>query len=195
MRWYLDEDGFPKRGLTTKSEMDSLLKNLESIKDWTPSEAEDFDDVFDETLLPLPIQRSNEIKQSQENYATDQTKLNPMSESNEDFQGETKLLDTPVIHYYRLLYSPDLIAQKLKDAADTLAQASLEVPEELKIGPTQPMNIVSEETNCPLGSEQDSKPRSRKRQGSARKEDSSKKQVTDAKKVEAASLKWLPKEK
>ncbi|CAN1240577.1 BTB/POZ domain-containing protein At3g19850 [Linum grandiflorum] len=106
MRWYLDEDGFPKRGLTTKSEMDSLLKNLESIKDWTPSEAEDFDDVFDETLLPLPIQRSNEIKQSQENYATDQTKLNPMSESNEDFQGETKLLDTPVIHYYRLLYSP-----------------------------------------------------------------------------------------
>ncbi|CAN0929146.1 hypothetical protein LINGRAHAP2_LOCUS36895 [Linum grandiflorum] len=89
----------------------------------------------------------------------------------------------------------DLIAQKLKDAADTLAQASLEVPEELKIGPTQPMNIVSEETNCPLGSEQDSKPRSRKRQGSARKEDSSKKQVTDAKKVEAASLKWLPKEK
>ncbi|CAN0906431.1 hypothetical protein LINGRAHAP2_LOCUS24248 [Linum grandiflorum] len=272
MRWYLDEDGFPKRGLTTKSEMDSLLKNLESIKDWTSSEAEDFDDVFDETLLPLPIQRSSEIKQSQENYATDQTKPNPMSESNEDFQGETKLLDTPVIHYYRLLCSPgpqtippqmfdmtpspqgivireptdivnnlddeedfldnsspdtvlfktpdtvmqelsgnhvsldelmaeqcaieaDLIAQKLKDAAHTLAQASLAVPEELKIGPSQPMNTVSEETTCPLGSEQDSKPRSRKRQSAARKEDSSKKQVTDAKKVEAASLKWLPKEK
>ncbi|CAN0913512.1 hypothetical protein LINGRAHAP2_LOCUS27976, partial [Linum grandiflorum] len=86
MRWYLDEDGFPKRGLTTKSELDSLLKNLESIKDWTPSEADDFDNVFDETLLPLPIQRSSEDKQSQEIYATDQTKQNPRSESNEEFK-------------------------------------------------------------------------------------------------------------
>ncbi|CAN0903450.1 hypothetical protein LINGRAHAP2_LOCUS22570, partial [Linum grandiflorum] len=89
----------------------------------------------------------------------------------------------------------DLIAQKLKDTADTLAQASLEVPEELKIGPPQARNTLSAETNCPLGKEQESRTRSRKRQGSARKEESSKKQVTDGNKVEAASLKWLPKEK
>ncbi|CAN0913003.1 hypothetical protein LINGRAPRIM_LOCUS346, partial [Linum grandiflorum] len=70
------------------------------------SEADDFDDVFAKTLLPLPIQRSSEDKQSQEIYAPDQTKQNPRSESNEDFQGETKLLDTLVIQYYRLFYSP-----------------------------------------------------------------------------------------
>ncbi|CAN0873141.1 hypothetical protein LINGRAHAP2_LOCUS10296 [Linum grandiflorum] len=106
MKWYLDEDGFPKRGLTTKSEMDYLLKNLEPIKDSTPLEAKDVYDVFDETLLPRPIQRTREIKQSQKIDATDQIKLNPMFEPNEDFQGEIKLLDTTVVHYCRLTRLP-----------------------------------------------------------------------------------------
>ncbi|CAN0903451.1 hypothetical protein LINGRAHAP2_LOCUS22570, partial [Linum grandiflorum] len=95
MRWYLDEDGFPKRSLITKSELDSLLKKLESTKDQTPAETDDLDDVCDEALLPLPIQRSTEDKQSQEIYVTDQIKKNPRSESNEDFQGEIKFLHTP----------------------------------------------------------------------------------------------------
>ncbi|CAN0876266.1 hypothetical protein LINGRAHAP2_LOCUS11206 [Linum grandiflorum] len=272
MRRYLDEDGFPRRGLTTKSKMDCLLKKLEPIKDSPPLEVEDVDDVFDETFLPLPILRTREIKQSQKIDETEQIKFIPMFEANEEFQGEIKLLDTPVVHHYQLarLSGPptippqlfdmtprhqgivireptdtvnnladeedfldnsspdtvlfkttetvmqelsrnqvssdelmaeqcaieaDLLAQKLKDAADTLAQASLSVPDALKIGPTQPVDEVCVKTDCSQAIEQESKPRSRKRQGSARKEDASKKQVTDAKKVEAASLKWLPKEK
>ncbi|CAN0925008.1 hypothetical protein LINGRAHAP2_LOCUS34513 [Linum grandiflorum] len=195
MRWYLDEDGFPKRGLTTKSEMDYLLKKLEPIKDSPPLEVEDVGDVFDETLLPLPNPRTREIKQSPKIDETEQIKFNPMFEANEEFQGEIKLMDTPVVHHCRLTRLPDLMAQKLKDAADTLAQASLSVPEALKIGTTQPVDEDCVKTDCPQVIEQESKPRSRKRQGSTRKEDPSKKQVTDAKKVEPASLKWLPKEK
>ncbi|CAN0876267.1 hypothetical protein LINGRAHAP2_LOCUS11206 [Linum grandiflorum] len=195
MRRYLDEDGFPRRGLTTKSKMDCLLKKLEPIKDSPPLEVEDVDDVFDETFLPLPILRTREIKQSQKIDETEQIKFIPMFEANEEFQGEIKLLDTPVVHHYQLARLSDLLAQKLKDAADTLAQASLSVPDALKIGPTQPVDEVCVKTDCSQAIEQESKPRSRKRQGSARKEDASKKQVTDAKKVEAASLKWLPKEK
>ncbi|CAN0904999.1 hypothetical protein LINGRAHAP2_LOCUS23416, partial [Linum grandiflorum] len=179
MRWYLDEDGFPKRGLTTKSEMDYLLKKLEPIKDSPPLEVEDVDDVYDETLLPLPIPRTREIKQSQKIDETEQIKFNPMFEANEEFQGEIKLLDTPVVHHCRLTRLPDLMAHKLKDAADTLAQASLSVLEALKIGTAQPVDEVCVKTDCPQAIEQESKPRSRKRQGSARKEDASKKQVTD----------------
>ncbi|CAN0917498.1 hypothetical protein LINGRAHAP2_LOCUS30333 [Linum grandiflorum] len=265
MRWYLDEDGFPKRGLTTKSEMDYLLKKLEIINDPPPLKAEDVDDVFDETLLPLPIPSTGEIKQSQLNDETEKIKFNYMYYANEEFQGKIKLCDTPVVRQCRLIRllgpptippqlfdmtprprgivireptdeedflensSPDtvlfktletmmqelsgnqvssdelmadqcaieadLMAQKLKDAADTLAQASMSVPEALKIGTAQQMDEVSVKTDSPQATEQESKPRSRKRKGSTRKEDASKKLVTDAKKVEAASLKWLPKEK
>ncbi|CAN0899777.1 hypothetical protein LINGRAHAP2_LOCUS20466 [Linum grandiflorum] len=87
------------------------------------------------------------------------------------------------------------MVQKLKDATDTLSQASKSVPEALKIGTAQQVDEVIVKTDSHQATEQESKPRSRKRQGSARKEDASKKQATDAKKVEAASLKWLPKEK
>ncbi|CAN0917499.1 hypothetical protein LINGRAHAP2_LOCUS30333 [Linum grandiflorum] len=195
MRWYLDEDGFPKRGLTTKSEMDYLLKKLEIINDPPPLKAEDVDDVFDETLLPLPIPSTGEIKQSQLNDETEKIKFNYMYYANEEFQGKIKLCDTPVVRQCRLIRLLDLMAQKLKDAADTLAQASMSVPEALKIGTAQQMDEVSVKTDSPQATEQESKPRSRKRKGSTRKEDASKKLVTDAKKVEAASLKWLPKEK
>ncbi|CAN0858554.1 hypothetical protein LINGRAHAP2_LOCUS7317 [Linum grandiflorum] len=106
MRWYLDEDGFPKRGLTTKSEMDYLLKKLEPIKDSLPLEAEDVDDVFDETFLPLPIPSTREIKQSQMSDETEQIKFNPMFEANEEFQGKIKLFDTPVVHHCRLIRLP-----------------------------------------------------------------------------------------
>ncbi|CAN0925038.1 hypothetical protein LINGRAHAP2_LOCUS34528 [Linum grandiflorum] len=258
--------------MTTKSEMDYLLKKLEPIKDSPPLEVEDVVDVFDETLLPLPNPRTREIKQSLKIDETEQIKFNPMFEANEEFQGEIKLLDTLVVHHCRLTRLPgpptippqlfdmtprpqgivireptitvnnladeedfldnsspdtmlfktpeivmqelsgnqvssdelmaeqcaieaDLMAQKLKDDADTLSQAFLSVPEALKIGTTQLVDEDCVKTDCPQAIEQESKPRSRKRQGSARKEDPSKKQVTDAKKVEAASLKWLPKEK
>ncbi|CAN0858556.1 hypothetical protein LINGRAHAP2_LOCUS7317 [Linum grandiflorum] len=245
MRWYLDEDGFPKRGLTTKSEMDYLLKKLEPIKDSLPLEAEDVDDVFDETFLPLPIPSTREIKQSQMSDETEQIKFNPMFEANEEFQGKIKLFDTPVVHHCRLIRLPgpptippqlfdmtprpqgivirepadeedfldnsspdtvlfktpeivmqelfgnqvssdelmaeqcaieaDLMVRKLKDATDTLAQASLSVSEVLKIGTAQTVDEVCVKTDCPQATKQESKPRSRKRQGFARKEDASKK--------------------
>ncbi|CAN0858555.1 hypothetical protein LINGRAHAP2_LOCUS7317 [Linum grandiflorum] len=69
----------------------------------------------------------------------------------------------------------DLMVRKLKDATDTLAQASLSVSEVLKIGTAQTVDEVCVKTDCPQATKQESKPRSRKRQGFARKEDASKK--------------------
>ncbi|CAN0899778.1 hypothetical protein LINGRAHAP2_LOCUS20466, partial [Linum grandiflorum] len=59
--------------------------------------AEDLDDVFDETLLPLPIPSTGEIKQSQLNDKTENIKFNYIYYANEEFQGKIKLLDTPVV--------------------------------------------------------------------------------------------------
>ncbi|CAN0920206.1 hypothetical protein LINGRAHAP2_LOCUS31903 [Linum grandiflorum] len=89
----------------------------------------------------------------------------------------------------------DLLAQKLKDAANTLAQASNSVPETFKIGNSQASEERPMTTDSPQVNEPEAKSKSRKRHGSARKENANKKQSIDAKKVEAASLKWLPNDK
>ncbi|CAN0906321.1 hypothetical protein LINGRAHAP2_LOCUS24179 [Linum grandiflorum] len=89
----------------------------------------------------------------------------------------------------------DLLAQKLKEAADSLAQASNAVPEAYKIGNPQSAEEMITTTDSLQVNEPETKSKGRKRQGSARKETASKKQNSDSKKVEAASLKWLPDDK
>ncbi|CAN0875528.1 hypothetical protein LINGRAHAP2_LOCUS10884 [Linum grandiflorum] len=117
MRWYLDEDGFPKRGLTMKSEMDYLLKKVEITNDSPPMKAEDLDDVLDETLLPLPIPSTGEIKQSQLNDETENIKVNYIYYANEELQGKIKLLDTPIVRQCLLirLTGPPTIPLQLFD--------------------------------------------------------------------------------
>ncbi|CAN0826258.1 hypothetical protein LINGRAPRIM_LOCUS2211 [Linum grandiflorum] len=102
----------------------------------------------------------------------------------------------------------DLLSQKLNDPSHTLALASQMVPDSYKRGPavttitsqevelstepsSQTMNMSSgkiPEENHP---DQSIKPRTRKRQGASKKEETNKKQQLEAKKVEAASLNWL----
>ncbi|CAN0920306.1 hypothetical protein LINGRAHAP2_LOCUS31967 [Linum grandiflorum] len=89
----------------------------------------------------------------------------------------------------------DLLAQKLKEAVDSLAQASNAVPEAYKIGNPQSAEEMITTTDSLQVNEPETKSKGRKRQGSARKETASKKQNLDSKKVEAASLKWLPDDK
>ncbi|CAN0912863.1 hypothetical protein LINGRAHAP2_LOCUS27583, partial [Linum grandiflorum] len=86
-------------------------------------------------------------------------------------------------------------AQKLKEAADSLAQASNAIPEAYKIGNPQSAEEMITTTDSLQVNEPETKSKGRKRQGSARKETASKKQNSDSKKVEAASLKWLPDDK
>ncbi|CAN0918169.1 hypothetical protein LINGRAHAP2_LOCUS30713, partial [Linum grandiflorum] len=124
-----------------------------------PSEDEDIDDIFDESLLPL---QEETVEESQ--------------------RFESRIEN-------------DLLAQKLKEAADTLAQASNSVPKTFKIGSSRASKERTMITDSPQVIEPEAKSKSRKRQGSARKENANKKQSTDAKKVEAASLKWLPNDK
>ncbi|CAN0843800.1 hypothetical protein LINGRAHAP2_LOCUS4054 [Linum grandiflorum] len=102
----------------------------------------------------------------------------------------------------------DLLAQKLNDASHMLALASKMVPESCKRGPdvstgkgeegepsAEPtlhaMDLSSGKSPEELCPDQNTKPRTRKRANGSKKEAASKKQQLEAKKVEAASLKWL----
>ncbi|CAN0917618.1 hypothetical protein LINGRAHAP2_LOCUS30408 [Linum grandiflorum] len=101
----------------------------------------------------------------------------------------------------------DLLAQKLNDASHMLALASKMVPESCKRGPdvstgkgeegdpsAEPtlhaMDLSSGKSPEELCPDQNTKPRTRKRANGSKKEAASKKQQLEAKKVEAASLKW-----
>ncbi|CAN0859878.1 hypothetical protein LINGRAHAP2_LOCUS7782 [Linum grandiflorum] len=104
----------------------------------------------------------------------------------------------------------DLLSQKLNDPSHTLALASQTVPESFKLGPaissersqevvppfelspqTQIMDKSIEKKPDEQPPDQITKPRTRKRQGASKKEESHKKHQLESKKVEAASLKWL----
>ncbi|CAN0838163.1 hypothetical protein LINGRAHAP2_LOCUS2012 [Linum grandiflorum] len=102
----------------------------------------------------------------------------------------------------------DLLSQKLNDPSHTLALASQLVPDSFKLGPAISSDKSKEvvpsfepspqimDTNIGKNLEenppdQSTKPKTRKRQGASKKEESNKKQQLEAKKVEAASLKWL----
>ncbi|CAN0918103.1 hypothetical protein LINGRAHAP2_LOCUS30674 [Linum grandiflorum] len=102
----------------------------------------------------------------------------------------------------------DLLAQKLNDASHMLALASKMVPESCKRGPDvssdkgeegepsaeptlQAMDLSSGKSPEELCPDQNTKPRTRKRTNGSKKKAASKKQQLEAKKVEAASLKWL----
>ncbi|CAN0838279.1 hypothetical protein LINGRAHAP2_LOCUS2070, partial [Linum grandiflorum] len=102
----------------------------------------------------------------------------------------------------------DLLSQKLNDPSHTLALASQMVPESCKRGPApsairsqegepssepspQAMDLSSGKVPEENHSDQSTKPQTRKRQSASKKEETNKKQQLEAKKVEAASLKWL----
>ncbi|CAN0847542.1 hypothetical protein LINGRAHAP2_LOCUS5032, partial [Linum grandiflorum] len=89
----------------------------------------------------------------------------------------------------------DLLAQRLKDAADTLAQASKAIPESLKMGNNQNHEGSVLKDAISEAAQKTTKTRTRKRPGLTRKEHGSKKQMTEERKVEAASLEWLPNDK
>ncbi|CAN0872229.1 hypothetical protein LINGRAHAP2_LOCUS10069 [Linum grandiflorum] len=110
-----------------------------------------------------------------------------------------------LVYFY---FVTDLLSQKLNDSSHTLALASQTVPDSFRLGPVITADMSQEvvqsfepspqimdtsigknpEENPP---DQSTKPRTRKRQGASKKEEANKKQQLEAKKVEAASLKWL----
>ncbi|CAN0903937.1 hypothetical protein LINGRAHAP2_LOCUS22798 [Linum grandiflorum] len=203
MKWYIDEDGFPKASLVKKEEGKLLLKNAEDHNRLKFSVDDDLDDVYDESLLPNPtviIESSlrSELKHesAMDDYTTKMMEAIKISDTKavnfpslapthisgpptvppqlfdmqprsqrivitepteeEDYLEQSSpdsvLFKTPEAVMHELsqhhassdeimaeqyAIEADLLAQKLKDAADNHAQASNSVPESLKMGNNQ----------------------------------------------------------
>ncbi|CAN0904456.1 hypothetical protein LINGRAHAP2_LOCUS23103 [Linum grandiflorum] len=191
MKLYIDEDGFPKASLMKQEEEKFLLKIAEDHNRLNSLVDDDMDDVYDESLLPIstrttesPLRSEFKLESAIEDYTT--KKMEAIRISDAEAFNFSSLAPVPISY---------LLAQKLKDVADTLAQASKSVPKSLKMGNKQnPEGRVMKAATSEVA-EHGTKPRTRKRQGSNRKEDGSKKQMIEEKKVEAASLEWLPEDK
>ncbi|CAN0925639.1 hypothetical protein LINGRAHAP2_LOCUS34877 [Linum grandiflorum] len=87
------------------------------------------------------------------------------------------------------------LSQHHASSDEIMAEQCVIEAESLKMGNNQNPEGRVMKAATSEAAEHGTKPRTRKRQGSNRKEDGSKKQMTEEKKVEAASLEWLPYDK
>ncbi|CAN0903783.1 hypothetical protein LINGRAHAP2_LOCUS22739 [Linum grandiflorum] len=133
MKWYIDEDGFPKASLVKQEEGKLLLKSVEDHNRLNSLVDDDLDDVYDESLLPISTRTTESPLRSE-------FKLESAIEDNTTKRMKAiRISDTEAFKFSSLapVHISDLLAQKLKDAAYTLAQACKSVPESLKMGNKQ----------------------------------------------------------
>ncbi|CAN0858599.1 hypothetical protein LINGRAHAP2_LOCUS7346 [Linum grandiflorum] len=193
MRWYVEDDGLPQASLVSEEDVNRLFQYEEDSRRLEFSGNEDIEDVSDESLLPLKEEAFVNSQRSDLRPAIGKIILSFDNQWFEKMNNRLSEKGSPL--WAILLYNSDLLAQKLKEAADSLAQASNAIPEAYKIRNRQSAEEMITTTDSLQVNEPETKSKGRKRQGSARKETASKKQNSDSKKVEAASLKWLPDDK